>query len=64
MEDTDLMQFGKYQGKMMIDVPPKYLKWLFDEQIVSVNKWFKVWSYIKENYEAIELEIKKQDNKL
>lgn len=30
MEDSDLMPYGKYQGKAMADVPADYLLWLWD----------------------------------
>lgn len=28
MKDTDIMPFGKFKGKEMIDIPAKYLLWL------------------------------------
>lgn len=28
MTDTDLMKWGKYKGKRLIDVPADYLIWL------------------------------------
>ena len=59
MEDTDLMPFGKYKGIQMIDVPAGYLIWLADNASAGLRKAFPgVFEYIKENMDALKLEIK------
>ena len=45
MTDTDLMPFGKYKGKKMIDVPATYLIWFWEYG----NGWPDVRAYIKDN---------------
>lgn len=58
MSDEDLMPFGKFAGQKMANVPAQYLKWLWDNNIVSVKKWNKLYWYISENLDAIEAELK------
>lgn len=58
MSDEDLMPFGKFAGQKMANVPAHYLKWLWDNNIVSVKKWNKLYWYISENLDAIEAELK------
>ena len=57
--DNDLMPFGLYKGKAMANVPASYLKWVKDE--VKKNDLTKpVLKYIKKNWDAIEIELKKE----
>lgn len=57
MTDESLMPFGKYRGEKMANVPASYLMWAWDNKIVSVHKWPKVWIYIRENLDAIKSEL-------
>lgn len=51
--DDDLMPFGKYKGKMMIDVPANYLLWLHEQ---GCNNEM-VRNYIINSMDAIEQEL-------
>ncbi len=56
MKDTDLMPWGLHVGKMMANVPPEYLLWLFENNKCSGN----VKKYIIDNMDSIKLEIKQK----
>ena len=56
MEDTDIMPWGKHQGTRMIDVPPDYLIWLYENNKCSG----KVKDYIVDNLEVLKMQIKKK----
>ncbi len=60
MGDNDLMPFGKYQGTKMANVPASYLKHIYNEGYVSVFKFNKVYWYIRDNMDAIDLEIEQK----
>lgn len=49
MNDEDKMPFGMHKGKMMSDVPAKYLIWLRDEGCSHSD----VSKYIKENWTSL-----------
>ncbi|MFA5934983.1 MAG: DUF3820 family protein [Candidatus Paceibacterota bacterium] len=53
MNDNELMPFGKYKGKPMIEVPDEYLLWLYNNNKVFGN----VLEYIMDNIEAIRANI-------
>ena len=59
LTDLDPMPFGKFKGKLMQDVPPKYLVWLREsiekEGVTEQN--VKVYNYIMNSWEAIEMEL-------
>lgn len=55
MKDTDLMPFGKHQGKALVNVPADYLLWLYQEG--KVNKDLK--KYIEDNLDVLKKEVKK-----
>lgn len=56
MTDKSLMPFGKYKGEPMINVPPDYLIWLYDE-----GKCFgELKEYIKDNMDVLKKELKSQ----
>lgn len=57
LTDNDLMPFGMYEDKKMANVPAHYLKWLWDNDKVSMHRWNKVYWYIKNNMDAIEKEL-------
>ena len=58
MEDFDLMQFGIYKGKELINVPAEYLLNLYKKG--NLDKDLE--NYINENMNVLELEI--QRNKM
>ena len=54
MNDNSIMPFGKYMGQKMANVPADYLLWLYRN-----NKCYgELRQYIRENMDALELEIK------
>lgn len=55
MDDTTLMPFGKHKGTRMIDVPPQYLLWIYEQD------WCKgsLRAYIEDNLDALEAQAKK-----
>ena len=52
MDDNDLMPFGKYKGKKIIDVPDEYLLWLYDRLHSGV-----LLDYIYDNLDSIRANI-------
>ena len=52
LTDESPMPFGKYKGDQMINVPPKYLLWLYEEGCSDEA----VTGYIDENLDVIEKE--------
>lgn len=50
--DNSQMPFGKYQGKPMIEVPAKYLLWLFDNNCSNEA----VRKYINDNLSVLKKE--------
>lgn len=57
--DTDRMPFGKFKGERMQDIPPSYLRWLYDNiRQNGVNRSNElVYNYIYNSKEAIEMEL-------
>jgi len=47
---------GEYQGVKMVEVPAKYLLWLWDQTWLE-NKYPTVANYIAENIDYLEQEI-------
>ena len=60
LTDTDLMPFGKHQGKVMANVPASYLVWAHGA-ITRNKKTADVLDYIKDNLDAIYMELKKEE---
>jgi uncharacterized protein (DUF3820 family) len=56
MTDKTLMPFGKYLGEQMINVPPGYLIWLYEND--RCNGELRI--YIKDNMDALKKELKSQ----
>jgi uncharacterized protein (DUF3820 family) len=56
LTDNDPMPSGKYMNYRMVDVPADYLIWLYENN----RSWEPVTTYIKENLDALKIEIKKQ----
>jgi uncharacterized protein (DUF3820 family) len=52
IHDNSLMPFGKYIGKAMVDIPAKYLLWLFNEGCNHEG----VRKYINENLDVLNKE--------
>jgi len=61
MTDKDLMPFGLYKGKKMANVPASYLRWV-RETVKPKDLTKPVLKYIKDNWDAIETELKKEAN--
>lgn len=58
MTDDSIIPFGKYAGQKLANVPPDYLLWLYEN-----DKCFgELKTYIKENLEVIQSEIKNKKN--
>lgn len=55
MTDASLMPFGIHKGKRLIDVPAKYLIWLYDEKKCSGP----LKDYIEGNMDALKKEAKR-----
>ncbi len=53
LTDKDPMPFGVHKGIKMANVPAKYLIWIYEQNL-------DVMSYIKENMDAIRLELNKK----
>ena len=60
MTDSDIMPFGKHQGKAMIEVPDAYLKWLWEENVNEYNgdrdmgyNTLKVMDYINDSFTGL-----------
>lgn len=59
--DEDLMPFGKFKGEKMANVPAKYLAW--GKRTWHKTPWTEpVLKYIWDNWDAIELELKKEND--
>ena len=55
LTDESKMPFGKYAGQKLANVPASYLLWLYNE-----NKCYgELKSYIKENLQVLQTEIKR-----
>jgi uncharacterized protein (DUF3820 family) len=56
MTDNDIMPYGLHKGQNMINVPSDYLIYLYENNKAKEP----VLSYIKDNLDALKLEIKKK----
>jgi len=55
MNDNSIMQFGKYKGYRLIDIPANYLLWLLRE-----NKCYgDLKAYLEENEDVLIKEVEK-----
>lgn len=63
MDDNSEMPFGKYAGEKMANVPDSYLIWCWNNHIVSMRKFPRVYMYIRDNLDVIESEFKKAGSK-
>jgi uncharacterized protein (DUF3820 family) len=55
LTDHSLMPFGKYKNKKMMEVPAKYLLWLFEKGCSD----FAVKTYIHNNLQGLKQEAAK-----
>ena len=56
LNDESIMLFGQHKGKMLIDVPAKWLLWFWDEveaRGANGQRAKDVYNYIRENMDAI-----------
>jgi len=54
IDDNSLMPFGKYKGYAMVNVPPDYLRWCWDN-ITTLRPDIK--DYIQRNLDVIDWQI-------
>ena len=59
LTDSDIITFGIHVGKKLIDVPAKYLIFLFDNN--KCNKELR--AYIKDNMNVLRDEIRREEMK-
>lgn len=58
MTDSTILNFGKYKGKMLGQIPADYLLWLNDEMNGKNNPFsIEYKAYIQDNMQALKLEI-------
>ena len=57
--DDTLMPWGAHESKRLGDVPPSYLLWLFERP--WIKDWPGLYSYLKENEDALLQEKAEQD---
>lgn len=53
LDDESPMPYGKYEGDAMIDVPAKYLLWLYDNDRCSES----VKAYVESSLDALRKEV-------
>jgi uncharacterized protein (DUF3820 family) len=54
LTDNSLMPYGIHKGKKMVDIPAKYLLWLYDNNKCNMDVKF----YIEDNIDALKKETK------
>ena len=57
LKDGDLMPFGKHKGDKMIDIPAKYLLYMYENSMISNSR---VLVYVKENLDVIKEQAKQE----
>ena len=63
LKDDDPMPFGKYKGVKMANVPASYLEWCKNTLYANTDNTRRVLLYINLNWDAIEKELKEEQNK-
>ena len=58
--DESIMQFGKYKGKKMKDVPASYLIWCYEQDWILKDP--DLFTYIDTNWNALEQEVEEGNN--
>jgi len=53
--DESKLTFGKFNGKMLKDVPASYLVWLYNQMVDDPR--ILLFNYLKENLAALEQEV-------
>lgn len=61
MKDSDIMQFGKYKGEKLGDVPASYLLWFYAQSWAKEHK--DLYEYVNANIEHLRKE-KEEDFEL
>ena len=61
MTDTTILNFGKYKGKMLGQIPAHYLLW-FETQLKGQKSPFAIeyMEYIEDNRQALNQEIEQE----
>ena len=62
LKDTDPMPLGKYKGTAMANVPSSYLVWA-KENFKDNEYTHDILIYIKHNWDAIQLELKREQDR-
>ena len=58
MTDTTKIEFGKYKGKMIGQVPANYLLWFYENLRDKNSPWAKEFKeYVEDNMEVLKMEI-------
>lgn len=62
LDDESIMEFGKYQGEKLEDIPANYLLWLEDQTKSKANTKFKngLLIYIHKNRFVLENQAKEE----
>lgn len=58
--DNTVMPFGKHKGRLLKDVPPDYLLWLYDKMRIDEKPGgikMKLMAYVAANRECLEKEV-------
>lgn len=54
LDDKSLMPFGKYKGQRLLNVPPGYLLWFFEQN--WARDWPALQDYVEENFDDLSLD--------
>jgi uncharacterized protein (DUF3820 family) len=57
--DKSIMLYGRYKGRMMENIPPDYLLWMWENNKGTAS----LREYLKKNLEVIKQEIKQRISK-
>lgn len=60
MKEWELMDFGKYKGEKLGDVPAKYLVWCYEEAFIKRSKP-RLYAYIVKNIQRIKRESEEEE---
>ena len=66
MTDATILNFGKYKGKMLGQIPAHYLLWFEDQLKTQKNNFANEFrAYVEDNRQALnkEIEEEKRNNK-
>jgi len=60
LTDQSLMPFGKHQGEKLVNVPARYLLYIFENFTLHDN----LRAYIKKNKDVLEAEVKRANQQM